>query len=180
MKEMRRYGFILATVCIIASGLLAGMNLLTRARIIAQAHEEEMASLREVVPQGDRFEAVKSGASREELLYYKAYDKEGRFIAVAFKALGKGYSSAVETIAGMTKDGVITAIKILSHNETPGLGAKIVKPAFTAGFSNKNPGELSNVQAISGATISSRAVINSVKNKAEEIKALIEDISLKQ
>ena len=172
MKEMRRYGFILAVVCIIASGLLAGMNLLTRARIIAQAQEEEMAGFKEVVPLGERFEAVKS---KEELLYYKAYDKEGRFIAVAFKAGGKGYSSIVETIVGMRGDGVITAIKILSHNETPGLGAKVVEPAFTAGFSNKNVEQLNNVQAISGATISSTAVIDSVKNKAEEIKGLIKD-----
>lgn len=172
MKEMLRYGVILAIVCIIASSLLAGMNLLTKARIISQAQEEERAGLREVVPQGERFEKVQS---KEEVLYYKAYDKEGRFIAVAFKALGKGYSSTVETMAGMTRDGVITAVKILSQNETPGLGAKVVESAFTGGFSNKNLGDLNNVQAITGATISSRAVIDSVKKKAEEIKGLIKD-----
>lgn len=172
MKEMIRYGFILATVCIIASSLLSCMNLLTRARIIDQAQDEEMAGLRDVVPEGERFEEVQS---KQEVLYYKAYDKDGRFIAVAFKAQGKGYSGIVETMAGMTKDGVITGIKILNQNETPGLGAKIVEPAFTARFSNKEAWELNNVQAITGATISSRAVIDSIKKKAEEIKGLIKD-----
>jgi electron transport complex protein RnfG len=167
---MMRYGFILAIVSIIASGLLSGMNLATRARIIAQAQDEEMAGLKEVVSEGERFEEVKS---KEEVFYYKAYNKDGRFIAVAFKAQGKGYSSIVETMVGMTRDGVITAIKILNQNETPGLGARVIEPAFTGQFTNKEAGEVNNIQAITGATISSRAVIDSVKKKAEEIEGLI-------
>ncbi|MEI6631988.1 MAG: FMN-binding protein [bacterium] len=169
---MARYGFTLALICIIASGLLAGMNLLTKDRISAQAQDEEEASLREVLPQGERFEAVKA---KEEVLYYKAYDKEGRFIAVAFKAAGKGYSSTIESMVGMSRDGLINAIKILSQNETPGLGSRVVEPGFVLGFSNKNLSELNNIQAITGATISSGAVIDSVKKKAEEIKEIIKD-----
>ncbi|MBM3254880.1 MAG: RnfABCDGE type electron transport complex subunit G [Candidatus Omnitrophica bacterium] len=170
MKEMVRYGFILALICTIASGLLAGMNLLTKARINAQAQDEEEASLKEVLPQGERFEAVRA---EEEVLYYKVYDKSGKFVAVAFKASGKGYSSVIESMVGMNKDGVINAIKILSQNETPGLGAKVVEPGFVLGFSNKNLSQLDNIQAITGATISSGAVIDSVKKRAEEIKGII-------
>jgi electron transport complex protein RnfG len=172
MKEMVRYGFILALICIIASGLLAGMNLLTKTRILAQAQDEEEASLKEVVPQGERFEAVKA---KEEVLYYKAYNKEGKFIAVAFKAQGKGYSSTIESMVGMARDGVITTIKILNQNETPGLGARVAEPVFTSGFTNKNAADLSNVQAITGATISSTAVVDSVKKKTEVIKELIKN-----
>jgi len=172
MKEMVRYGFILALICIIASGLLAGMNLLTKARINAQAQDEEEASLKEVLPEGERFEAVKAG---EEVLYYKAYDKSGKFIAVAFKASGKGYSSIIESMVGMDRNGVIGAIKILSQNETPGLGARIAEPGFASGFSSKSLNDLDNIQAITGATISSRAVIDSVKKRAEEIKGIIKD-----
>ncbi|MCX5701978.1 MAG: hypothetical protein NTW64_03245 [Candidatus Omnitrophica bacterium] len=45
MKEMIRYGLILGVICIVASGLLAGMNSLTKDRILAQAKEEEESSL---------------------------------------------------------------------------------------------------------------------------------------
>jgi len=170
MKDMLRYGFILAIICIVASGLLAGVNSLTKSRIIAQAQAEEEAGLKEVIPEALRFETVKSG---DEVIYYKAYDKQGKLVAVAFKASGKGYSSPIETMVGMLKDGTITAIKILSQNETPGLGARVAEGEFIAQF--KNTQDLTKVEAITGATISSKAVIDSVKKKAEEIKKLIQD-----
>jgi electron transport complex protein RnfG len=75
----------------------------------------------------------------------------------------------------MTKDGTITAIKILNQNETPGLGARIIEPEFTRQFSNKDLSALNDIQAITGATISSRAVIEAVKKKAGEIKELIKN-----
>ena len=119
---MVRYGSILGLICIVAAGFLAGVNALTNSRIIAQAQAEEGAGLKEVVPQGTHFEAVKSG---EKTLYYKAHDKEGKLIGVAFKALAKGYSSDIETLVGMLPDGTILAIKILNQNETPGLGSRV-------------------------------------------------------
>ena len=170
MREMVRYGFILALICVIASGLLAGVNSLTKPRIIRQAQAEEEMSLKGVMPQGESFKPVKK---QEEVLYYNVYDKKNKFIGVAFKASGKGYSSIVETMVGMLEDGTITAVKVLSQNETPGLGVKVAGPDFTGQFSNKK--DLGNVQAIAGATISSKAVIDSVKKKAAEIKELIKN-----
>jgi electron transport complex protein RnfG len=172
MKEMVRYGFTLALICIVATGLLAGVNHFTRPRIIAQAQAEEDASLREVFPEATSFEPVKA---TDEVIYYKAYDKNKAFLGAAFKAQGKGYSSVIETIAGMTKDGKIIAIKIINHNETPGLGSRVAEPAFTNQFRQINSQDLTKVQAISGATISSKAVKDSVEKKVEEIKALIKD-----
>lgn len=172
MKEMIRYGFVLALICMVASGLLAGVNSLTRARIIAQAQAEEEMSLKEVLPEAENFEPIKSG---DDIIYYKALGKDGKLIGVAFKAAGKGYSSTIETMVGMLKDGTITAIKVVSQDETPGVGAGVVEPEFTGQFADKNALDLSGVQAITGATISSKAVIDSVKKKAQEVKVLIRD-----
>jgi electron transport complex protein RnfG len=170
MKEMVKYGLTLALICIIAAGLLSGVNLLTRSKIISQAQAEEEAGLREVMPLAVHFEAVKP---KDDILYYKAHDKEGKLIGVAFKASGKGYSSTIETMVGMLKDGTITAIKVLSQNETPGLGARVAEPEFTGQF--KDIKDISGVNAITGATISSRAVIDSVQKKAGQIQALIDN-----
>jgi len=172
MKETLRYGFILAMICVVASGLLAGMNSLTKPKIIAQAQAEEETALREVMPQGEHFEPIKKG---EDIIYYKALNKDGKLIGVAFKASGKGYSGVIDTLAGMSRDGTIIAIKVLSQNETPGLGVRITEPAFTGRFANKNIQDLTGVQAIAGATISSRAVINSVQIKVKEILELIKN-----
>ena len=172
MKEMVRYGFILSVICLVAAGLLAGLHNLTKSRILAQSEAEEAASLKEVLAQAADFAPIKKG---NETLYYKATDKDGKFLGVAFKAYADGYSSAIETMIGMLKDGTITAVKVLAQNETPGLGTRVTEPGFLQQFSNKNIQNLGEVQAITGATISSEAVIGAIKEKAEKIKALIKD-----
>lgn len=171
MKEMMRFGLTLAVICIIAAGLLSGVNLLTKSKIIAQAQAEEETSLKEVFPNADFFEPVKSA---EQILYYKAYDKKGgMLLGAAFKASAKGYSSVIDTMAAMLKDGTILKIKVLSQNETPGLGSQVAEGKFTSQFSNRK--DLNTLSAITGATISSKAVINSVKEKADQIRELIKN-----
>jgi len=170
MKETARYGFILALICVIAAGLLSGVNILTRPKIIAQAIAEEQSALKEIIPQAMKFVEVKQG---QEVLYYKAFDSQGSLIGFVFKAKGKGYSSVIETLAGMFPDGKISAIKVVSLNETPGLGMRVTESSFTSQFNNQDALRLSGVQAITGATISSRAVIDSVIKKAQELQELI-------
>lgn len=172
MKEMLRYGLTLTLICVVASASLAVVNSLTKPKIFAQAKLEEESSLKEVLPEAEKFEPVNSGS---DVIYYKAYTKDGKFIGVAFKASGKGYSSIVETLVGMKKEGEITAIKVLNQNETPGLGARVIEATFTGKFSHKNIQNLSDLQAITGATISSKTVIDSVRKKAQEIKEMIKD-----
>ncbi|MDD2703549.1 MAG: RnfABCDGE type electron transport complex subunit G [Candidatus Omnitrophica bacterium] len=187
MKELFKYGFILALICMTAAGLLAGINMLTRGRIHNQAQAEELNSLKEVLPAADYFEPVKEN---DTILYYIGKNPHKITVGFVFKTGGKGYSSVIETVAGLTPDGTITGIKILNQNETPGLGARICevkddktigdvlrgvkqesarKPWFQQQFSGKKTVELDQVEAITGATISSRAVIESVKKRAVEI-----------
>jgi electron transport complex protein RnfG len=174
MKEMARYGFILAFICVVAAGLLAAVNMLTGPKILAAALSEEQAALKEVMPLAAKFTAVKPDADKE-ILYYKAFDKQGKLMGFVFKAGGKGYSSVIQTLAGIFLDGKISAIKIIALNETPGLGMRVTENKFTDQFKQQNSLDLSGVQAITGATISSRAVMNSVMQKAEEIKELIKN-----
>jgi len=173
MKEMARYGFILASICIVASSSLAIVNSITRPIIIALAKAEEEASLRQVMPEAQSFAAVKS--AEDEVIYYKALDKDAKIIGAAFKAQAKGYSSIIEAMVGLKADGTITAIKILNQNETPGLGTRITEPSFLGQFSNKNMENFKEVSAITGATVSSKAVIDSVKKKAQEIITAIKN-----
>ena len=193
MKEVLKYGLILTVVCAVAAGFLAGVNRLTKPLILARLYEEKNVSLKEVLPQAYNFEEVKKG---DNTLYYRAYDRNKNIIGAAFIASAKGYSGTIETMVGMLNDGTINAVKILQQNETPGLGARIQevkneitifdaltgrkstvsqRPWFQQQFTGKEPGELTNVDAISGATISSKAVIDSVKEKAEEVRKLIQN-----
>jgi RnfABCDGE-type electron transport complex G subunit len=193
MKEIIKFGLVLLFICVSASALLAGVYKLTSPRIEEQSQKEQAQAMQEVVPQAVRFEPVKKG---ELVLYYRGIDKDNMAIAVVFFAEGKGYSSSIRTAVGMTMDGRILGIEIVTQNETPGLGARITEvedtstawdalkgkkseekpqPWFPQRFKDRKIEELDAVEAITGATISSRAVIDSVKNKAKEIKALLED-----
>ncbi len=189
---MLRYGIILGLICLVATGLLATVNFFTKTRIAAEAQKEIEISLKEVLPEALNFEAIKF---QNETVYYKGFSRDKSLAGVAFIARGKGYSGIIETMVGMKTDGTITAIKILSQSETPGLGSRIgeiknsttiidlfkgkhpkssLKPWFQKQFSNKKSSDLDGVSAITGATISSWAVINSIKNKALEIQKLIQ------
>ena len=75
----------------------------------------------------------------------------------------------------MDTQGKLIAIKVLSQNETPGLGGQVADASFTSRFSGKNISDLNDIQAITGATISSRAVIDLVKKKAEEVLSLLKE-----
>jgi Na+-translocating ferredoxin:NAD+ oxidoreductase subunit G len=191
MKAMVKFGAILGLICLVATALLASVNAVTAGRIKKQAKQELYASLQEVMPDGTAFEPADNTDDPD---YFKVTDADGRLLGVAFKASAKGYSSIIETIVGMKTDGTINAIKIISQQETPGLGSRItevagtvsvidflrgrrqqtgLRPWFQTQFDKKTVSDLNRVEAITGASISSKAVIDSVKQKAQQIQTLL-------
>jgi electron transport complex protein RnfG len=83
----------------------------------------------------------------------------------------KGFSGRIDLMAGYKPDGSIINISVLEQKETPGLGTKMTEPKFRDQFAGKNPSEFSlkvkkdggQVDAITAATISSRAFCNAVQ-----------------
>ena len=159
---------IFAVICLLAVSYLSNICSRDRNKIMIQAYAGEQVVLKEVFAQAASFEPVKTTG---KVIYYKALDSYGRFLGVVFKTSARGYSGEIETLTGMYKDGTIIAIKILKQNETLGLGSRISEQSFIRQFSNKK--DLSGVQAVTGATTSSRAVIDSVQARAREIMVLI-------
>lgn len=172
MKETLRFAFILGLIALSAGGLLAVVNAVTAPRIAAQAELEEQAALKELLPEAAAFTPVFRG---DAVFFYKGLDKNGKLLGVLFKAAGKGYSGMIETMVCMDTQAGIKAIKVLNQNETPGLGSKIAGSSFAAGFRGIEAGGIAGVQAITGATISSRAVISSVGLKAAEVREALRD-----
>lgn len=171
MKEMLKYGFILGLICLLASGILSVVNAVTEPKIKLQKEAAENLALKEVMPEGVSFKPRLEG---EKVIYYTALDSAGKINGFIVKAEGKGYSSVVEAMAGLSPNLEITNVKILSQNETPGLGNRIMKVSFLAQFKGKGVDTFNQVQAITGATISSRAVINSLNNKISELKGRLQ------
>ena len=164
MKEITRYSIVLLVICLISAGMLALIYNIAEPRINQQRKLEEERAIEEVLPQApDVIEKVE----QEGLVFYKAKDAQGQFIAYVFITEAYGYSSNIRTVVSLKPNGKIMAIKVLEHQETPGIGSRITEDEFLNQFKNKNINE--QFDAITGATISSGAVIDSIKEKAQEI-----------
>jgi electron transport complex protein RnfG len=169
---MIRYGIILLTICLCASLVLSFTHKVTQAKIEEQLTEGEKKALDEVFPEANSFEDKDLNGKT----YYVA-KKDGRDLGYVIKAEAKGYSSTIVMMVGFDQAGVIKGLEVLSQQETPGLGAKITevkagedRPWFLRQFAGKKAEDLNltNIQAITAATITSSAVIDAVKNSVEE------------
>ncbi len=100
--------------------------------------------------------------------------KGGNTEAIAYSAAAKGYHDLIEVMIGVGPDGTLTGISIMTHTETPGLGARIVEPEFTDQFAgldldtSKLAAEGGKVDTLSGATFSTVGVIAAVSAALEQ------------
>ena len=167
---------MLTLVTMIAAVALAGVNLVTKPRIEEQKRLALERALTIALPQANK-DAIVPVYKDDNVLYYKGYAKPDTndLVGYAFVAFGKGYSSTIETMVGVDTTGKICGVKVLYQVETPGLGTKIEeirhgqsKPWFQQQFIRKDAKELvvdkdgGDIQSITGATISSRAVTKSI------------------
>ncbi len=136
----------------------------------------EDGSQRAVLGAAESFTPVEVGADSGIDNCYEG-KAGGQTVGYVAQATVKGYGGPVEVIVGMDLSGALTGISVggAAFNETPGLGAKVQEPAFTDQFAGlKTPvGEgASAIDAISGATISTNAVVSGVNQCADFMKAL--------
>lgn len=177
MRDVLRMVGILTLVTLVSGGVLSVVNNKTRPKIEAQRRAALQQALYLALP-GTKEGVIVPHFEGGRVSYYCGYASKDTtcLIGYAFLAEGKGYSSTIETIVGVDTTGVIQGIKILHQLETPGLGSKIEeirygeeKPWFQAQFVGKRAEELAvdkdggGIKSITGATISSRAVTNSIK-----------------
>jgi len=167
VKETIKYGLILGLICFLSSSVLAVVNGITEQKIKLQKEKEESLALKEALPESASF---KPAFQEAQIIYYTAYDSEDKLNGFVIKSQGKGYSANIDVLAGLNLNLEVVNVRILSQNETPGLGNRIAEAPFLEQFKGKNLDSFSQVQAITGATVSSGAVINALKNRISELK----------
>ena len=164
---MLRFVLVLAIVCIVAALILGGVNNMTKPLIAAQKEKETNQALKTIMPEADKYDKkIFSGGD-----YYQCY-KGKQVVGYVLSAIGNGYSGDINMLVGIDNKGKITGIEILSQTETPGLGARCVEikhgqkqPWFLEQFKEKSAEALTlkGIEAITGATITSEAIVNGVK-----------------
>jgi electron transport complex protein RnfG len=184
MKDISRLAIVLTVIAVGAGLILSLVEGKTREPIAEQRRLETLKALRAVLP------PIDNAPDTDTVALVTGKDKKGRDLSrtfyrgrtgenlsgVAFKVVApEGYSGNIEIMVGITPEGTVTGVEILTHAETPGLGSKIAEGWFKEQFRGKG---LENVDwrvkkdggqfdQITGATISPRAVVKAVKDGLE-------------
>ena len=176
-KEVLKLGGILGAISLCVALLLAVANFATKDIIANRAAADEEAALKVVMEQADEFKEIKT----DKGVVFEALNG-GEKIGYCVKTSSAGYGGEITMVIGVA-DGKVTGVSITGMNETPGLGAKAEKPEFTNQYKgasgsvalDKNGGDIA---AISGATITSKAVtegVNTALAVAAELEGGAED-----
>ena len=176
MREMIKMLIVLTILATLSGGLLAAIRDNTKDRIENQVLEfVKGPAIRSILkgatndPIVDRFQ-IKDG-DVERTIFVGVLDGEPR--AVTFETSGKGYGGDVGLMVGIdTQDSKIIGVGVTTHAETPGMGAKAqTDPSFVAQFKElplegqvNVTGDGGSINAISGATITSRAVCSATND----------------
>lgn len=178
-KEILLPTIVLFLVCLIVTALLASTNMVTKDTIAEQQRLKTATLCAQVLPSAKEFEEL---PLEGDSTYYKG-TANGAETGYVFTTESKGYGGTVQVLTGIDEEGNVTGVAILSHSETPGLGANATKDSFLEqyqqsgpddGFSVIKSGEKAagQIDAITGATITSRAVTDAVNTALDLYKTV--------
>ena len=158
--------FLLAAVAGLALGLT---NMITAPAIQVQAEQAADAARRAVLPTAETFTAQTAPEGMKDA--YAGYDASGALVGKTGTIVTKGYGGEIEITVGLDLNGAITGVSIggSSFSETAGLGARAKEAWFGEQYIGKTtPIALvkdgGEIDAITSATITSRAVTNAVND----------------
>ena len=191
-KEIIKPSIVLFLVCAIMTGALAYVNGVTEPIIDENSRIAEQESLKTVYNDADNFLDAKTGEELKtegidvsdniEKLY--TAQKDGQSIGYVVSVFSSGYGGKLKILVGIDNDLNIKGISLVSHNETPGLGANAANPKFTDQFLGKAPqkefnvvkrvpNDDSEIQAITAATVTSKAVTKGVNEAVALVRSII-------
>ncbi|MGG7177824.1 RnfABCDGE type electron transport complex subunit G [Clostridium paraputrificum] len=168
MKENLKLGAILLLITSIAGFLLGFANDATREAIIENSRISK-EDLKLILPAASSIKESKVEGNESITEVYEALNDGNESVGHVFKITTKGFHGPVDLVIAISKDDKVSGMKVLSHSETPGLGAKITEPKFGSQIKDLPieedieivkvaPSKDNQVEGVSGASVSSKAV----------------------
>jgi electron transport complex protein RnfG len=184
MNSFKTFGvpaIVLFFICLVSTLLLALTNRVTAPQIQRLKAQSEEESRMRVMSLAESFSDKKIvSLDGENYEYYEGIDKNGECIGYVFTTSEKGYGGDIRVMTGVNADGTVNSVRTLELNETAGLGMNAQNDSFLNQFkglvsgitvSKEKPGE-NSIDALTGATITSRAVTGAVNDALELYKAV--------
>jgi Na+-translocating ferredoxin:NAD+ oxidoreductase subunit G len=177
--------FALLGVTVVASASLGLVNDATHSAIVKAENDKQTKAISSVLPPFSKLgepKRVMPKEGKDSITIYPALNEKGETVANAVKTYTyKGFSGYIEVMTGFDKEGNISGFQVLKHAETPGLGSKMDEwfsnnKKETQCIIGKSPEKVSfmvtkdggNIDAITAATISSRAFLDAI-NRAYSV-----------
>lgn len=173
IKELLRLGAILTVICIVVAGIVAFVYESTKDQI-ALNNKISKSDLAVVMPDSDSIVEITADFEADETVFeiYKAM-KGSDIVGYVYKTNVTGYKPDVEVLVGVDIEGAIVATMVTKLSETPGVGALVKEEKYISQFSGKvtaaefkvvktTPAADNEIECVSGATISSTAVVSAV------------------
>lgn len=175
LPPLVKTALMLFVITAISAFILAFANALTKDPIAVNLQAKVNIALRAVLPDRDEYTLTEAAAMGSANALYLSYTG-GRLDGYAVQAAPSGYGGEITMIVGMDIDGLVTDISIIKMTETAGLGTKCKESDYLAQFVGKHTGVAigngdNEVDAISGATISSKAVTSGVADALATVAA---------
>lgn len=171
LKEVLVPTVSLFLICTIVTLLLAVTNSVTKPQIEKLQIETANKTKAAVLSVADSFSDEKTvDLNGTTYTYFEGYDKDQNVVGYVFTTSAKGYGGDIVTMVGMNSDGTVSGMDFLSISETAGLGMNADSDDFKNQFVgksgeigvNKNAPAENEIQALTGATITSKAVTEAV------------------
>lgn len=190
MRDLIKMVVVLLVICTTSGVVLSYVNEVTKApreyqyiKFVQEPSIKAVLSGYDNDPIKDRMQLNlgedKEGQPVEKVVF--PAKKDGKTFEVAYSGAAKGYHDLIEVMVGVDQDGKLTGISIMTHSETPGLGARIIEPAFTNQFAGldidttKLSAEGGKVDTLSGATFSTIGVVTAVTEALKEFPKIKEE-----
>lgn len=176
MKQPRRIDAppaavaVLVVVTLTAGLMLGATDAATRERITQLKQAEQESIMRQALGGPTELNQESGSDGKGEMTWFTG-KTEGRVVGHSYAVKSPGYGGDIEAAVAIDTAGAVRKVFVLSHGETPGLGSKITEEAFLARFEGRKGGDAGleikklggEIDAVTGATISSRAVLAAVR-----------------
>ncbi len=185
MKNAVKMFLNLTIIGVLSGIILAGVFDVANPLILINKEKELKEAIFIVLPGAEDYDIIEKGEKgphKGRLTLYRGLGADGEPVGIAFKAEGTGFQGKIVLMVGLDMDYLkLKGIKILEQIETPGLGNRIGEPEFEGQFSGvqikprveyikyRKPEKPNQIQAITGATISSDAVVKNINRAISEI-----------
>lgn len=177
IKDIIVPAIALFLICLVATLLLGGTNLLTKEKIVEVQENTAQAARLKVCPGAAEFTETTVEVDGKQCSVFEGTDEEGNVLGYAVTTTDKSYGGEIKIMTGLDTDFKITGVEILSIDDTPGLGMNAKKEEFRNQYVGKTGGievskqapEGNEIQALTGATITSKAVTRCVNAAAAAV-----------